>query len=520
MPWIHHLEAPAGPELRLVLPAACLQGLFQRPAHGALALAHGPMVLQPVAGALLALVPRLLVGPPRALPPGSATLDDASCTGRQPHAQGLAVVVRAPAGHAPPSEPRALHALSTAAAAAAAWDEWLARQAPEHRLASRARLADLLLLWCRDSAPYFALLRRGDGWARLARHAPWTLPAAGMADGQRPHWVVVPTLDLPGSGMRRQRLNQVDCAPPAEVADQMASGAQPLPARPSGARHSRQALALTPAVLQRLQRQRVGIVGCGTVGAALASSLVRMGIDVCVLDPADMTARHLQADLPPWCEGQPKVQALRRQLRGLYVTERQIDGRALPSASPAAGSLLAACDIVVAAAPDAAARAAEAWALALLKPLLVIATDVAAPGASAWPEPTLAPVAPPAEAAPAAMQAWLALLPPGAGCLQCMGHWPTTKSAVTGGVQPRLRSWSVLVANLGLRLLEHLAAGRLQSALVRHLTNGPDGSLQVRDWRPLAPRAGCARCRALAGAGLQAVAEWDVRRTGAAGGEE
>ena len=167
----------------------------------------------------------------------------------------------------------------------------------------------------------------------------------------------------------------------------------------------------------------------------------------------------------------------------------------------------------MATAPGDAVRAAEAWALALLKPLLVIATDVA----QADPEGVTALAAPPALASDLT-QAWLALLPPGTGCLHCIGRWPTTWDAAPGSVRPALRSWSVLVANLGLRLLEHLAAGRLHSALVRHLSNGTDGSLQVRDWRPFKARPDCPRCMALAGAGLQAAAEDIARCPADAGG--
>ena len=508
---VQPFQAP--PALRLVLPAASLQGLASLPADGAVALLHGPMVLQPVAGALLVLVSRLMPGPPRALPPDAGTWGRPGQAGRLPDPQALAVVVQAPAGQAPPADGPALLAPSTAAGAAAAWDHWLAWHAPEHRLACRARSADLLLLWCSDRTPRLALLRCGDGWARLANHAPWVLPAAATGGGRHPPWVVVPTLDLPGCGLRRQCLTALTFGVAADATPRAPAKTLTATAPTSGSRHSRQALALTSAVLHRLQRQRVGIVGCGQVGTALASSLVRLGVEVCVLDPADMTALHLQADLPPWGEGRPKVQALRRQLQGLPVAGAQVDGRQLPVASPAAGSLLAACDIVVATAPGDAVRAAEAWALALLKPLLVIATDVA----QADPEGVPALAAPPASASDLT-QAWLALLPPGTGCLHCIGRWPTTWDAAPGSVRPALRSWSVLVANLGLRLLEHLAAGRLHSALVRHLSNGTDGSLQVRDWRPFKARADCPRCMALAGAGLQAAAEDIARCPADAGG--
>lgn len=503
------LGTACAPALRLVLPLACLQRLAWPAADSPVALAHGPLVLQPVAGALLALVARLNPGPPCALSPGAGAGTVAGLAGwpegraRPPDPQALAVVVLAPAGLALPADPLALLAPPTAASAAAAWDRWLAQHAPAYRLATRERAADLMLLWCSDQTPRFALLRRGDAWARLACHAPWTLPAPGTVDGRYPPWLVVSQMLLPGCGLRRMHLA---AGPTGAAAGGLPAGGSGQSAHGRAPRHSRQALALTPAVLQRLQQHRVAIVGCGVEGAALASSLVRLGAAVCVIDPAAMAARHLQADLPPWCEGQPKVQALRRQLQGLYAQTTPLDGRQLPVASPAAGSLLAACDFVVAAAPGAAAHAAEAWALALLKPLLLIATAVAPTGAAAG--------AAPATALPADLpgtQAWLALLPPGNGCQHCVGRWPSAIHAGSGGYsgsnQAALRSWSVLVANLGLRMLEHLAAGRIQGALVRHLRNGPDGSLQVRDWRPATPPAGCKRCMLLAGTGLRAAAQ-------------
>ena len=491
--------ADGQPMLRLVLPAATWQALPGLAAGAGFTLAHGPLVLQPVDGALLALVPRLVPGPPRALPPDGLP--------HLPHLPGphgplpsapnpaptaptaLALVVRAAAGSAPLPGPPAGVAGADAAAwaeAAAHWDHWLARHAPEHRLAARARVADLLLLWCDARGPAWAALRRGDAWARLAHHAPWALPPAQAASGVYPPWVPVQQLDLAGAGLRRLAL-------PARQAEVALAGAAPA----DESRHSRQALALTPAVLQGLQRQRVGIVGAGLEGAAIASSLVRLGVDVCVLDPADTMAQHLQADLAPWCEGQPRVQALRRQLQGLPTPGALLDGRRLPAGSAAAGSLLAACDVIVTTGDGPAHAQAEAWALSLLKPLLAIHTRVAGP-------PDVADA-----------QAWIALLPPGTACLRCIGRWPTLPDAQDlpavgdGAATPALRSWSVLAANLALRLLEHLAAGRVETALLRHLHNDPLGGLQVRDWRmPDGPgRPICPRCTALAGAGLRVAAQ-------------
>jgi hypothetical protein len=128
-------------------------------------------------------------------------------------------------------------------------------------------------------------------------------------------------------------------------------------------------------------------------------------------------------------------------------------------------------------------RVAESWALATLKPLLAVRTQVSADGCDAW----------------------IALLPPGTACLQCLGRWPVDAEPPPDTPSPALRSWSVLAANMALRLLEHLLARRVDGPLLRHLHNADDGSLQVRDWRPAAGRMGCPRCRSLAGAGLGAV---------------
>jgi hypothetical protein len=481
-------QGSAARPLRLVLPAAAFTASRSAsPALPGLVLHHGPLVLQPTDGALLALVPRLLPGPPRALPPFADALGprpgrDYGRTG-VPEPTALALVVHATADHLPPGATAPDNARHDPAARALAWDAWLARHAPEHRLAARARIADLLLLWCTPQGPAFGLLRRGDAWARLERHAPWTLPvrdAGGIGAGEG-RWVPVAQIHLPGAGMRRLALPAagagVDSAPavpppsPAQRTEQV-----------DESRHSRQALALTPPVLTRLQGLRVGIVGAGLEGAALASSLVRLGAQVRVLDAATMFCADLDADLAPWLEGQPRV---------------SVDGRQLPPDSPAAGSLLAGCDIVVATASGEALERAEAWALATLQPLLAIATRV-------LPASDLAPAGDAAVA-----EAWVALLPPGHGCLRCIGRWPSAlRVAGAADAAPALRSWSVLAAHMGLRLLEHLVAGRIGGAVLRHLRNGQDGSLQVRDLRAgpgLGPSApGCPRCAALSGAGSRA----------------
>lgn len=470
----HSSPAASRAVLRLILPAAALLDLSTTPPRSAPMLMHGPLVLQPAGGALLALVARLQPGPPRALAPRMPGAVPGHADSASP--PGLAVVVKFDSANASPGALHHLGALMHPAADVRALDAWLAQHAPEHRLATRLRQADLLLLMCDGQGPARAWLRKGDAWGRLKQHAPWVLPSATAAPGPAGDepWVPVPQWHLPGAGMRT---SQPALQPPG-----LHGPGQPADTRE--ARHSRQSLALGPSVLAVLQQLRVGIVGAGLEGAALASSLVRLGVAVCVLDPADTASHHLQADLSPWCEGQPKVRALRHQLDGLPPPGKPLDGRQLPVASPAAGSLLAACDVVVAAAPGPALHMAEAWALAMLKPVLAVRTQASASGCDAW----------------------LALLPPGTACLQCLGRWPADAAAPVGAATPALRSWSVLAANMALRLLEHLVAGRLTGPLLRHLHNGDDGSLQVRDWRPAASRLVCPRCQGLAGVGLGVLA--------------
>ena len=148
---------------------------------------------------------------------------------------------------------------------------------------------------------------------------------------------------------------------------------------------------------------------------------------------------------------------------------------------------------------DAARLWANAWALATLKPLLVVATGLHPHGA----------------------EADLHLLPPGSGCLACCGGFAQAAElpaqlALPGPVptpndfrQQRagsLRSWGVMSAHAGLRLMEHLVAGRIGHALMRRLAETATGGLQVQDWAPTEHhRLACPVCQRLAGAGLGAV---------------
>ena len=502
-------------------------------------LAHGPLVLQPGWRQHRLLVATLQAGAPPRLPLQAAwTPSPAADALEPPPPRALALIYLARPDEPPPPElptpgeqvrvPTAMDIgvaqggppLSASSAAASAvqqaWNAWVARAAPEYRLACSARVPDLALLWLRADGLVRLGYRPGDAWAAWAAnpppdgvrgdafsHARAESPSAHWRD-----WLTVPQLQLPGAD-----LLLLDLA----AADRSDAASRPAPAgnidTDQEGRYSRQAGALGPRPLRRLQDSRIALVGAGRIGSALAHSLTRMGCSLLVIEPDTMSPHSLDGDLAPWHEGRPKVEALKHQLRGLLRPGATLDVRMLPIASPAAGALLADADAVLCCVDNDAARLwANAWALALLKPLLTIATEVL----------------------PAGAEAELRLLPPATGCLSCCGGFAQAgrlpaQLALPGPVPTpadfreqragSLRSWNLMAAHAGLRLLEHLAAGRLRGALFRRLRETPDGGLQVQDWRPPATRPGdCPLCRRLGGAGLAAVRPGLVAALGAQAG--
>lgn len=458
--------------LRLVLPELALRrAMHQAPAGSQTGvLAHGLLVLQVVDGKLLALVPRLALGPPQVALPGGAQHDDKAW----PLPTALALVYAAPPGMAHPADGDR--------------DAWVSRMAPLHRLACRAVNADLLLVWRGADGLTGAWLRTGDRWTALRQGALWSLPKNSVGHGQ---WQPVDDVLLPGARQQHLMLEAGREVP------------QAVPAWDADERYSRQALALSAPVLARLQQSRIGIVGCGIAGAGLASSLVRLGCSVLVVDPETTEAHDLMADLPPWMEGQPRVLALHRQIAGprsgdqvdrslfhgpgLLRDGAHLDVRQLPVQSPAAGMLLAGCDIVIATTPGASVLWTAAWAMATLKPFLAIGIRTR-----------------PTEAG-----GRLLLMPPGAqaGCPLCL-RWLADAEFQPAEGEGALRSWSMMCGHVGWRMVERMVEGRIMGALERRLINGDDGSLSVQD-RMLPMRDGvpdCPMCRLLPGAGLGPVA--------------
>lgn len=509
------LVGPASPAVQLELPRLALDtqlGLSLRPpatdapelpaASGW--LAHGPLVIQPGWPRWRLLVGGLHAGAPaRWVQPASRP---SAQSGRaalpHPPVQGLALVYLAGADEHPPGplpahsqaqhQPGLPNHPAQVAQPAQTWDDWLARHVPGHRLASPALIADLAVLWLRADGTATAAFRPGDAWARL--HPPGTDNRPAV-DG--PGWRAVPCLNLPGAQMLRLALQRT-AAPVAPVSVPPELKAEPE-AEAEG-RYSRQAGALGPTVLARLQACQVALVGAGLVGSVLAHSLARMGCSLLVIDPGLMAPRSLDGDLPPLMEGQAKVLALQRQLRGLMRPGATLTLRMLPMANPAAGALVGDADIVLCTSPSPAARWwASAWALATLKPLLAVATAMQAEGATAD----------------------LQLLPPGAGCLACcsgLGQaaaWPLPPALPRAAGALHLpgrghtavpRSWAMFSGHAGLRLLEHMVAGRHGAGLSRHLAETTTGGLSVRDGLPAACLGlACPLCTRLSGAGAGAV---------------
>lgn len=480
------------PTTALVLPRHALDQCLVSAARGAgMPLWHGAAVLQAVnttpaaAGTVHVWTGPLELGPPQRLPaaqwrqqrlPGIASSSD--LLAMRP-ARAFVLLALAGAAEVAPDQGR-----SDAADRSAAWDGWLARVAPDLRLATPALRPDVAVLWLRPHDGLVrALLRPGQGWQAAVGYPPGA-----------PRWQAFDHLHLPG----------------AEQLTVPLTGPVPAPVRPAAegpdeadnpdGRYSRMRGALGAAVLQRLQRSTIGLVGTGRAGSMLAHSLARMGCSLCALDPDAMSPHSLDGDLPPLHEGRPKVVALHRQLRGLLRPGASLELRQLAVSSPAAGAVLAGVDLIVCATDNDAARLwADAWGLAMHKPRLVVASGLHAHGA----------------------EADLRLLLPGAGCLCCTGGFaqladlpaqlslagPVPTPATWQQQRPgSLRSWNGLVTHAGLRLLEHLLAGRVRQTLFRHLAETAEGTLQVRDWTPPPERRRqCELCRHLEGAGSGAV---------------
>lgn len=485
--------AAAATSVQLVLPRSLLDAQLrhaspkQPGAPTAGTLAHGPLTLQALATQVQALVASLQSGPPQRL----AVTHRSAPAPQRPLPSSLALLYIAPPGEAPPPEP-------------AQWENWLTTRAPEFRLACTALVPDVALLWLRRDGLATAWLRTGDAWAALQDGC-----SPGSAANARHTWLRIHRIALPGAQMLSWA--SAGHATPQHAPFTLMPGKSanaPAPLQPPGhaieppadedfdtdtptIRHSRQAAALGPRVLARIQRSRFVLVGSSSTGSMLGHSLARMGASLLVLDPARMAPHNLDGDLPPLHEGQPRPVALQHLLRGLLRPGARSDARALPISSPAAASLLAEADFVLCCTANPAARLwTNAWALALLKPLLAVRTAAGRIGGDGH----------------ESLQAELHLLPPATGCLQCAGSPSPAGAPAWTEHSATPRSWHGVAAHAALRLLEHLYDGRMPGPLVRHLAETEDGGLQVQDSSASpSARLHCPLCQRLQGAGLSAV---------------
>jgi hypothetical protein len=468
------VAVPGAPS-SLVLPLVSLQRLWHD--HGSLTtgplLAHGLLTLQSAG-----LSTQALVGPLRTTPLADAwTPPDPLQSPRE----GICLIALSPisAQHPPPTLPAA--------------ENWLLNHAPAWRLTCRALRPALTLLWMSQ-----------DGAGFLGWRSPTGL------------WSAMAWLELPGSGMKRVRLG------PIVATSLKAPVSPPLPApreaqdNPDADRYSRQRVALGAPVLNTLQTRTTVFIGLGRTGSPLVHSAVRLGMPMLGIDPDVVEAHNLDGDFSPLHEGWTKASALRKQLTPLARPGASPDLRCLDVASPAAGALIAACDgaIVTSVDNSRALLWADAWAKALNKVHIIVASGLSSPGGLA--------------------EAEVRVLLPGEGCVLCAGGLAEPLDLVRENLSkthaPRdgsfeaerpgsLRSWSVLAGHQALRALEQVAAGRVRHSLFRRLTEQEDGGLRVEDravWRPMG-MPDCAMCRTLQGAGLRGVTEERLQRVLATG---
>lgn len=494
-------SATLGTPTTLVLPLATLQALWHesrttsslsrnatldantaRRNTGTLLIAHGSLVLQSAG-----LQTQALVGPLRTTPLADAWTPPDPMQGLR---EGVSLVAIAPA-----SARDTTPTLPTA-------EDWLAQHAPAWRLVSRALRPALALFWM-----------SADGAGFLG----WRSPTG--------EWSAIAWLELPGSGLRRVTMGQNPSRLPVQpvfLSNPAAASGDLLPAYNSEAnpdpeldpdldRFSRQRLALGAPVLHTLQHRSTVVIGLGRTGSPLVHSAVRLGMPVLGLDPDVVEPHNLDGDFSPLHEGWTKAAALRKQLSPLARPGAAPDLRALDVASPAAGALIAATDgaIVTAVDNSRALLWANAWALALGRVHIVIASGLVSPGGLA--------------------EAELRVLLPGEACVMCagglaeplervlasLGTAHTPRSAPLSEERPgSLRSWSVLAGHHALRALEQVAAGRVRHSLFRRLTEQDDGGLRVEERTVLRPVGGveCPMCRQLGGAGLRAVSAERLRQ--------
>jgi hypothetical protein len=257
---------------------------------------------------------------------------------------------------------------------------------------------------------------------------------------------------------------------------------------------------LGQAAWRRLHRLHIGLVGCGRLGSLFAYGLSRIGIRrLTLIDPDRLEPHNLgEMDVVEAADvGRPKAEALASRLSGPGLT-----AVADSVLSPSGQMALKSADVFICCADHGSARLATGLLAALyLRPLLDVGT-----GILDGPEG-------------ARQGADVRMLLPGR-CLLCWGSvadFATARRELREGEassrahdwrQQRrgsLRSLNGVAANLGLRLLEEVVAGRrTESAWLRLETDAT--GLPFLERRGVQPGTGCRAC-ALTGAGDAGVRE-------------
>lgn len=370
-----------------------------------------------------------------------------------------------------------LHLRDGSSVGAGADEYWLLHNAPAWRLATTLLRPALLVL-------------------RLDRRQGCTLTWRSPFG----HWHPVWRLVLPGSRQRTVEMMPPRMAPVASVAAQTPPAAVRPPSLPGPAkaldglgvtldvagipvqaddRDSRQRGGLGPAAHARLQQGTLGLVGLGRTGSAVAGSAARLGWRVLGLDPDVLDAHNLDADFVPLHEGWPKARALQKSLHPIARPVVAPDMRALSVDSPAAGALLAHCDLGIITMVDNLPSLvwAAAWALATLQVHVCVATGLDAEGGLAEIE--------------------MRLLLPGRGCPVRIGGLAAplveVRQQIARGEGPgtpedyrqqrlgSVRSVSIAAGHPAMRTLEQVVQGRLRHSLFRRLCETAEGGLTVQD---------------------------------------
>lgn len=270
---------------------------------------------------------------------------------------------------------------------------------------------------------------------------------------------------------------------------------------PSG-RYSRVVGAIGDSVLQRIQQSLFAVVGAGRTGSLLIHSLVRMGASVLLIDPDVVEPHNLDGDLLlPSHEGMTKVEALTQSLKAIVRPESIVQGRALDIVtSHVAGRMLLWSDVVISTVDNDAARmVAAAWSSALLKPHLDIGVAIGNDHR---------------------IGADIRLTLPSQGCLSCVGGF-AQKDILPELVAERLvlanqtvtqsnldfrqqragslRSINQVSSHLGLRLIEQLYAGNINSN--RYIRFEERNALFSQQELNAQPHATCLLCHQLCGKG-------------------